>query len=216
MVVALISRSRSLRTYTLWLLGLGALVLVVLGWRMLDRLHAIEQAQQQDGAVAAQMEFERAVENTLAQVAGLAEQIASWDEVRQQLDAPTYYTYWRDNRATAQGLWPSYVRGVELYNAQGNLLSQDAAKLPPRLPQGQDAQLFVTKEGDLCMLRFAEVLEPGDALAPPIGSVGLRVDFLSALRQLHRFTYIDPESLRLKPGYEGVYPTSMAVEMLSY
>jgi len=210
------SRSHSLRTYTLLLLAIGVLVLVVLGWRMLDRLQVIEQAQKQDGAAAAQMEFERAVENTLAQVAGLAEQIASWDEVRQQLDAPTYYTYWRDNRATAQGLWPNYVRGVELYNAQGNLLSHDAAKLPPRLPQGQDAQLFVTKEGDLCMLRFAEVLEPSDALAPPIGSVGLRVDFLSALRQLHRFTYIDPESLRLKPGYEGVYPTSMAVEMVSY
>jgi len=215
-VVSLISRSRSLRTYTLWLLGLGALVLVVLGWRMLDRLHVIEQAQQQEGAAAAQMEFERAVENTLAQVAGLAEQIASWDEVRQQLDAPTYYTYWRDNRATAQGLWPSYVRGVELYNAHGDLLSSDAAKLPSRLPAGQDAQLIVTRDGQLCMLRFAEVVEPGDALATPLGSVGLRVDFLSALRQLHRFTYIDPESLRLKPGYEGVYPTSMTVEMLSY
>ena len=215
-MVGLISRSHSLRTYTLLLLGMGALVLVVLGWRMLDRLHVIEQAQQQEGAAAAQLEFERAVENTLAQVAGLAEQIASWDEVRQQLDAPTYYTYWRDNRATAQGLWPIYVRGVELYDARGDLLSNDAAKLPPRLPARQDAQLIVTKDGQLCMLRFAEVVEPGDALTTPPGSVGLRVDFLSALRNLHRFTYIDPESLLLKPGYEGVYPSSMAVEMVSF
>lgn len=215
-MVGLILRSHSLRTYTLWLLALGVLVLVVLGWRMLDRLQVIEEAQQREGAAAAQLEFERAVENTLAQVAGLAEQIASWDEVRQQLDAPTYYTYWRDNRARAQGLWPVYVRGVELYNAQGRLLSSDAATLPARLPPGQAAQLVVTRDGQLCMLRFAEVVEPGDALATPIGSVGLRVDFLDALRQLHRFTYIDPESLLLKPGYEGAYPAIMAVDMVSF
>jgi diguanylate cyclase (GGDEF)-like protein len=200
----------------LWLLGLGALILVALGWRMLDRLDVIEQAQQQEGEAAAQLEFERAVENTQAQVAALTEQIASWDEVRQQLNAPTYYTYWRDNRATAQGLWPAYVRGVELYNAQGELLSSDAAKLPPCLPQGQEAQLIVTKEGQLCMLRFAEVVEPGDQLRSPLGNVGLRVDFLSAMRNLHRFAYIDPDSLVLKPGYEGVYPSGMAAEMIGY
>jgi diguanylate cyclase (GGDEF)-like protein len=215
-VVGLNSRSHSLRAYTLWLLGLGVLILALLGWRMLDRLHVIEQAQQQEAEAAAQLELERAVENTVTQIAGLAEQIASWDEVRQQLAAPTYYTYWRDNRATAPGLWPTYVRGVELYDAHGALLSGFVAKLPPRLPQGQDAQLMVTKDGQLCMLRFAEVFELGEELNRAKGSVGLRVDFFNALRTLHRFVYIDPESLALKPGFEGVYPTSMAVEMIDF
>ena len=208
--------ARSLKTYTLLFLGLGLLVLTALGWHMLDRLHTIEQTQQQESAAAAQLEFERAVENTLAQISTLAEQIASWDEVRQQLAAPTYYTYWRDNRATAQGVWPVYVRGVELYNAQGELLSNMNANLPLRLPVGQDAQMVVTSDGRLCMLRFTEVVEPDDELRNVLGHVGLRLDFLSALRNLHRFAYLDPASLVIKPGYEGVYPTSMALEMIDY
>ncbi|HES76138.1 MAG TPA: bifunctional diguanylate cyclase/phosphodiesterase [bacterium] len=209
-------KALGLRAYTLLFLGLGVLVLAALGWHMLDRLRAIEQAQQQEGAAAAELEFERAVENTLAQVSALSEQIASWDEVRQQLATPTYYTYWRDNRATAQGLWPVYVRGVELYNAQGGLLSGMRANLPPQLPAGQEAQMVVTTDARLCMLRFAEVMEPGEDLRNVLGHVGLRVDFVSALRNLHRFAYLDPDSLAINSGYEGVYPPSMAVEMIDY
>jgi hypothetical protein len=55
-------------------------------------------------------------------------------------------------------------------------------------------------------LRFAEVVDPDDDLHGVLGYVGLRVDLLGALRGLHRFAYIDPESLRLRPGYQGVQP----------
>ncbi len=212
----MIRPARSLRTYTLLMLGVSALVLAVLTWRMLDRLHIIEQTQIQEENVAAQLEFERAVENTLAQISGLAEQIAGWDEVGQQFESPTYYTYWRDNRATAQGLWPAYVRGLELYDRQGGVLSAYKSNMPHRLPAGQDAQFMVTDEGKLCLLRFVEVRRPDDALFVSMGSVGMRVDFLQAMRSLHRFAYLDPESLALKPGYAGVYPSGMAVEMIAF
>ncbi len=209
-------RARSLRTYTLLMLGVSVVVLAALSWRMLDRLHVIERTQIQEENAAAQLEFERAVDNTLAQVSGLAEQIVSWDEVGQQFASPTYYTYWRDNRATAQGLWPGYVRGLELYDRQGALLSSHNANMPYNLPLGQDAQFVITHDGRLCLLRFAEVREAGADLPAILGNIGLRVDFLSAMRTLHRFAYLDPESLTLKPGYNGVYPPSMAIEMIDY
>ncbi|MEW6765113.1 MAG: EAL domain-containing protein [Pseudomonadota bacterium] len=209
-------RAPSVRTYTLMLLGFGAFILATLGWHMLDRLHAIEQAQRQEGVEAARLEFKRAVENTLAQVAGLAEQIAGWDEVRQQLASPSYYTYWRDNRATAQGLWPTYVRGVELYDTQGALLSSFHAKLPGQLPDGLDALLVVAEDGGLCMLRFAAVVEPGDALQPVLGYIGLRVDLLGAMRNLHRFAYLDPDSLELSPHPQGMYTLDKAPGMIDY
>ena len=61
-------RARSLRTYTLLMLGVSVVVLAALSWRMLDRLHVIERTQIQEENAAAQLEFERAVDNTLAQV----------------------------------------------------------------------------------------------------------------------------------------------------
>lgn len=212
----MIHRAYRLRTYTLLMLGISVLILLVLSWRMLDRLQVIEKTQVREESAAAQLEFERAVENTLAQISTLAEQITSWDEVTQQFATPTYYSYWRDNRATAQGLWPGYLRGLELYDRQGLLLSTHNSKLPERLPKDQDAQFMALRDGQLCFLRFAEVREPGGDIPTALGSVGLRVDFLSAMRNLHRFAYIDPESLHLKPGYEGVYPASMATELIEY
>ncbi len=209
-------RVLSLRGYTLLMLGVSLIVLAALSWRMLDRLQVIEMTQVKEETAAAQLEFERAVENTLIQISGLAEQIVSWDEVGQQFASPTYYSYWRDNRATAQGLWPGYVRGLELYDRQGSLLSAHNTNMPYNLPAGQEAQFVVTRDGKLCFLRFAEVSEAGGELPRTLGSIGLRVDFLNAMRTLHRFAYLDPESLVLKPGYEGVYPPGMAVEMIGY
>ncbi|MEW5973802.1 MAG: EAL domain-containing protein [Pseudomonadota bacterium] len=209
-------RVPGVRTYAILLLGVGLAILLTLGWHMHDRLRAIQQAQAAEGEAAARLEFERAVENTLAQVAGLGEQIASWDEVRQQLAAPAYYTYWRDNRATAQGLWPAWVRGVELYDRQGRLLSEFNARLPARLPEGEESALMALPEGGLCLLRFAEVVDPDDGLHGVLGHVGLRVDLLGALRGLHRFAYIDPESFRLRPGYQGVQGVGQAVDMIEY
>lgn len=211
-------RAHSLRTYTLLMLGVSLLVLAALSWSMLDRLHVIERTQMQEESAAARLEFERALENTFAQISGLTEQIVSWDEVGQQFAAPTYYSYWRDNRATAQGLWPGYVRGLELYDRQGALLSNHNANMPYTLPPGQDAQFVITNGGKLCFLRFAEVREGGGSAQAleVLGSIGLRVDFLNAMRTLHRFAYLDPESLALKPGYGGVLPPGMADEIISY
>lgn len=206
----------SVRTYALLLLGIGVIVLISLGWHMQGRLHAIEETLMEEGNAAARLEFERALENTFAQVAGLGEQIASWDEVRQQLASSTYYTYWRDNRVTAQGLWPVYVRGVELYDAQGVLLSNYRARLPERLPDGVESMLVVSPEGNLCMVRFVDVVAPGDELGEPLGYIGLRVDLLSALRSQHRFTYIDSETLALSPGANGVHPAKDAAGLITY
>ncbi|MFZ5580790.1 MAG: putative bifunctional diguanylate cyclase/phosphodiesterase [Pseudomonadota bacterium] len=206
----------SVRTYTLLLLGLGVLTLTVLGWHMLDRLRAIELAEQQEAVAAARLEFEHAVDNTLAQSAGLAAQISGWDEVRQQLDSPVYYTYWRDNRATAQGLWPSYVRGLELYDARRELLSTFNARLPEIIPEGTVSALYVTSDGKLCLMHFAPVVDPSGEPHAISGYLGLRVDMLDAMRSLHRFVYVDPDSLRVKPSGSGAYPMDQAHEVIEY
>lgn len=78
-------RVPGVRTYAILMLGIGLAILLTLGWHMHERLEAVQAVQAAEGEAAARLKFERAVENTLAQVAGLGEQIASWDEVRQQL-----------------------------------------------------------------------------------------------------------------------------------
>lgn len=207
-------RAPGVRAYAIALLVLGLVTLAGLGMHMLDRLHAIELAQQREGEAAARLEFERAIENTLAQAASLAEQIASWDEARKQLAMPTCYTYWRDNRATAQGLWPAYMRGLELYDRGGALLSSFKAMLPANLPEGR-AGMLVVNQGNLCLAQFAGVREDGGR-GEPIGYVGLRVDLLNALRTVHRFTYLDADSLALRAGVSGMHDPSEAQDMIEF
>ena len=186
----------------------GLLVLVsLIGGFAAYQTRAVTRSLEQHNQNAARSELTAAVQRLLNQTDKQATSLANWDETRQQLVLPEYYTYWRDQRVYESGILPSRFVRAALYTPSGTLLAPGAIKnsLPARLPAGvsthQDSSWLVGEAGVTALYHAFPVYidERRQAL---LGYGLIRLDFMPALLQqesLH-FTDIASVSLTLKPG----------------
>ena len=146
--------------------------------------------------VAARDEIGEAMDREMRSALALAARYASWDEVMQQLRAPRYYAYWRENRMRDAGVLPPRVVDAEIYGPDGVALAQfDHATLP-----GQVAipppPAYVDYSGEVpSLLVFRAVYS--DSVV--IGYTGLRIAFVDELRHGYGYRYADPDSIFFHP-----------------
>lgn len=171
----------------LLLLLIGGLVAFAM-----QQLRSLEQQSAHRAYDLAHEELTFAVANLLDRSRDLARDLATWDETIQQLGAPTFYQYWRQQRVASLGFLPGYFDELELYNRQGKPL---AAKLAPGMPatvNAADAGAYIINtSGDhdhLLVVSPVRVQPDADDLA---GYLVLRIDFVGALHQLQKFHYVD-------------------------
>ncbi|MHB1214596.1 MAG: EAL domain-containing protein [Thiobacillus sp.] len=153
---------------------------------------------------AAQSELEAAVQRLLSQTDEQATNLARWDETKQQLVLPEYYTYWRDQRVYESGMLDSRFVRAALYGPSGTPLAPnpgDAPSLPAKLPSHQTPSWLVNEAGTV-VLYSAFPVYSDDQQRSLLGHGLIRIDFLPALlsRETLRFTDSSNVSLTLKPG----------------
>jgi len=77
----------------------GLLVVVsLIGGFAAYQTRAVTRSLEQHNQNAAKSELTATVQRLLDQTEEQAAKLANWDETRQQLVLPEYYTYWRDQR----------------------------------------------------------------------------------------------------------------------
>ncbi|MBU1394583.1 MAG: EAL domain-containing protein [Gammaproteobacteria bacterium] len=187
---------------------IGLLVLVgLIGSFAAYQTRAVTHSLKLQSVNAAQSELEAAVQRLLSQTEEQAVKLARWDETRQQLVLPEYYTYWRDQRVYESGMLDSrYVRAA-LYNQSGMLLASGPAKtsLPARLPASlqphQNSSWLVNETGAVALYHAFPVYS-GEQRQTLLGHGLIRVDFMPALLREETFHFTDSSnvSLALKPG----------------
>ncbi|MCA1977658.1 MAG: bifunctional diguanylate cyclase/phosphodiesterase [Thiobacillus sp.] len=156
---------------------------------------------------AAQSEFTAAAERLYRRAATQGEQLARWDETRQQLVQPEYYSYWRDQRVYESGMLASRHARAGLYDMQGALLAPSPSRrsLPARLPASatpfQPVAWLASENGTLAYYQSFPVFSDEQHRAL-LGHALIRVDFMAELLERESFHFIDTQSLALplKPG----------------
>jgi len=118
----------------------GVLVLVsLIGGFALHEMRNVSRNLMQSNQTAARTEMVAAVERLSNQIKNQAGTLAHWDETRQQLVEPEYYTYWRDQRVYEGGMLSRFAR-VALYDQTGTMLAPAQQKMvcrpncPPMCP----------------------------------------------------------------------------------
>jgi diguanylate cyclase (GGDEF)-like protein len=167
---------------------------------------AVTQSLEQQNQNAAQSELTAAVQRLLSRTEEQALKLASWDETRQQLVLPEYYTYWRDQRVYESGVLNRHVRAV-LYDRSGRLLAPGPskigmpAKLPASTPPHQTASWMLDEAGAVA-LYHAFPIYSDEQRQTLLGHGLVRLDFIPALlgqESLH-FTDTSSVKLTLRPG----------------
>ncbi len=186
----------------------GLLVMVSLiggfaAWQTRSVSHNLESSNRD----AAQSELAAAVERLYRRTAAQGEMLTHWDETRQQLVMPEYYTYWRDQRVYESGMLRSRHTRAALYDALGHLLAPSPARqsFPPRLPDTvtpfQPTAWLADESGTLAYYQAFPVFSDEQHRAL-LGHGLIRVDFMAELLERESFHFVDLKSvsLALKPG----------------
>jgi diguanylate cyclase (GGDEF)-like protein len=186
----------------------GLLVLVsVIGGFAAYQTRAVTHSLARHNQSAAQSELAAAVQRLLSQTEEQAASLARWDETRQQLVLPEYYTYWRDQRVYESGMLNSRFVRAALYTPSGMLLAPSPAnnKLPARLPASvlpfQTSSWLVNEAGTIA-LYYAFPVYSDEQRQALLGHGLIKLDFMSALLRQETLHFTDTSSvdLALKPG----------------
>jgi diguanylate cyclase (GGDEF)-like protein len=198
----------------------GLLVLVsLIGGFAAYQTRAVTRSLAQHNDNAARSELDAAVQRLLNQTGEQADKLANWDETRQQLVLPEYYSYWRDQRVYESGMLPSRFVRVALYTPSGSLLAPSPAKitLPARLPAGlpQRPSSWLVNEAGITALYEAFPVYIDERHQSLLGFGLIRLDFMPALlQQAFHFTDIANVGLTLKPGEK--LPASQLISKLHF
>lgn len=196
----------------------GLLVLVsLIGGMAAYQTRAVTRSMEQHGREAARSELAAAVQRLVGQTENHALKLADWDETRQQLVMPEYYTYWRDQRVYEGGMLNSRFARVALYTQSGAPLAPSPANrsLPSRLPAdlpSHQTTSWLADEAGTAALYFAFPVYSDERRQALLGHGLIRLDFMPVLLNSGNFHFTDLDSihLTLKPG-----ETVAAADLLS-
>jgi diguanylate cyclase (GGDEF)-like protein len=197
---------------------LMALVFGILGWAVQHKLGMISSETRINNTKAANEEFDHAISHIIREIRQRAEGIASQDETRQQLFNPIYYGYWRDNRVRATGVLPRHVQAIELYTRQGNSLAEHPINGMPSNINPLDTGSLLTHRGGYYYLTIFYPVPSieGRPDSPLLGYLGFKLDFLNAIKEDQRFSYIDPNSISIKVDELEHLPLSQLPSRLGF
>ncbi len=192
------NRALSINLYALLMVGVALCTLLGYGYFTWAELERVRDDVERSSRQAAAEELSVALEHIGEQARRLGGQFAQWEEVRQQLGTPHYYSYWRNHRMLHSELLPDQVLDAEIYDAEGKSLAQRAeSRLPDHLGQPLPPPYVVPGDQDPQLLIFETVRDPADPQQLR-GFVALRMNFLDKLRENHIYRYLDPGSIRLE------------------
>lgn len=190
-------RHPSIFTYGVLALVLGAAVFGGLTLLAITELHALRDTSEEKYRSAAQEEFHSAEAKLLNATDTLAGTFAAWDETRQQINNPTYYSYWRANRAPSANFVPFYFKHIELYDRAGKAL---ATPLDPIVPAVFDPRLKATtltlgESGPV--LTRCRALNEEYAAHEVSGYLCISLDFIKGMQAIQSFRYLDIDSIQV-------------------
>ena len=186
---------------------ISVLVLVsVIGGLALHEMRNISHSLMQANQAAARTELVAAVEKLSNRINNQADILARWDETRQQLVEPEYYSYWRDQRVYESGILNHFSR-IALYDQSGTMLPPPTTKtgLPLKLPADVSPHLptsWLRNEAGVIVLYYAfPIYSDGRRLAL-IGHGVVHLDYMAELVHQTSFRFTDPASIKLalEPG----------------
>jgi diguanylate cyclase (GGDEF)-like protein len=186
--------------------GLLVLMSLIAGFAAYQT-RAVTRSLEQHSQDAAHAELAAAIQRLLSQTQDQADNLALWDETRQQLVMPEYYSYWRDQRVYESGMLTSRLARTALYNRSGALLAPGQGKndLPSRLPAGlrpHQTSSWLASEAGGAALYHAFTVYSDEQRQSLLGHGLIRIDFMPALQRQQGFYFTDMTkvNLALKPG----------------
>lgn len=181
----------SISTYGILYISFGLLLFGSFGWIAVEQLVKLQHETKQRNLQLANEELQDTLTQVFAEAEKTALSFAGWDETIQQLGNSTYYSYWREYRVPSASFVPSYLRAIELYDANGTAIATPGNKDMPVKITLPITKISLIKQQDKDILYFAYPLVFDYSSKVVGGYMVLQIDFIQALTAMQRFKYVD-------------------------
>lgn len=213
------SKPVSLTRLALYFLTGICVLLLLVGILFFAELSRLEASFASSNEKAAQAELAEALALLEQQAKISGARIADWDEVRQQVADPAYYSLWRNSRAMTAGILPASADGIELYDLNGKGLSPvsapDEAAMPSRIHKNHTGVWYRKDRGHAHLYYFFPIYADRTH-QQQIGFGGVKLDFLDELNTLRRFRYVDLHSIEVTISDDEFHPVGTLARTLKY
>lgn len=213
-------KALSISHFSLLFVLLAGVVFGIMTWITWYENSQARKALAAQDREAAMRELRKANEEIASVLERVRTNLTGWDEVQQQLYDATYYGHWRATRAGSAGKIPSYIEGIELYDARGQVLpgavKHGAARMPEKIFHDARGPLVVQSRGRAAVYEFFPIYS-GAAASTPLGYAGVRLDYLATLERLRPLRYVNVNNLSLVAENDGrALPLSQALEFVKF
>jgi diguanylate cyclase (GGDEF)-like protein len=199
-------KHRSLPTISAYGAIFIALVLLLLGGITVISLYQLDSSHKlihRNFQTAARQELQQALQALQTEMLYSSQELASWDEARQNLSDSTYYIYWRESRALSAGVMRRTPDALALFDKSGSPLSKTATVDIPPKPPSLTPEIFAVKHDHRIMLYSLFPIWGDSAQRELLGYGSLGVDLLKAWQSGQGLNHIHQASLELDVA-EGV------------
>lgn len=178
----------------------------------------IQNSVHESAQVEAQKELFSAIDRNFKSIDHKLKQLTEWDEIHQQLNQPSYYYYWRDQRLKDSEYFQPYYVELDLYQADKIKLShlvkdhQQATEVLPKQLNNQ-TRYFLIQPPNRDYLIVSRAVHSRQDPNQIIGYVAIAVDFFKLLQQDNQFYYLDFQYLHFnRSGFIGMHQLKDALE----
>jgi diguanylate cyclase (GGDEF)-like protein len=153
-------RPISISLFTAFFVTLFLILLFLFGRITFQQVDQLDSSFQKASRLKAGQEIDRALGVSLKKCRDQVRLLAQWEEVRQQLRNPAFYSYWYRHRAKTNNLISDYTIDVALYDQSGKMLNQiDTALLPPTIDSQNDREYIQLNQFEPLLVMTEPVLD---------------------------------------------------------
>jgi diguanylate cyclase (GGDEF)-like protein len=212
----MILKNLSIKSYALGFILLYILIFVISSgiafWDVNKLREKIIQTNFEDGKT----ELNEAISVLFNQSKQLTDKFAAWDEVRQQIDKPEYYLYWRTHRLTSSRILPEYYKDVSVYNKEGKILKFiSTSSLPSQLNLSNLKSYFIVEKNIPELITISAIID-GNVKNKILGYIATRSDVMSPLLKVMQFKYIDSQSIKISETVNKIIKKSELINYLTF
>lgn len=190
-------RPISISLFTAVFVALFLILLFVFGRITFQQINQLDEKFQQTSRARAGAEIDRVLQLSIEKIRRQTRQLAQWEEVRQQLQTPTFYSYWYRHRAKTNNLTSRHIIDVALYDTQGRMLSQiDTALLPPGIEPAESHEYIIMNQFEPLLLVIEQVTDENDNLS--LGYLATLSRIVPLLLSSGQFNQIDAATLSIE------------------
>ncbi|MCF6345517.1 MAG: bifunctional diguanylate cyclase/phosphodiesterase [Thiomicrorhabdus sp.] len=187
------------KVYFAFFLIAGITLSALLVSNLHSQTQSVQTALQEKTLQQAQKEFDVVLDDAIINLTSNLLELADWDEIRQQIEDPSYYYFWHEDRLKGSGYFKNNYAQIELYDQNKWLL------MPPMDEDSLDAPLPLQIQTDEAELIFVSPTKAYLHMFEPIfardsqtllGYVGISIALRSYLIEENEFKDINPQSIK--------------------